>query len=359
MPDPGLACRPVRGLTALGQQPQVRPMTRFPVSSRWDGGVSGTRMLIKQPVARAGGQVLDVLAHRREHRDRVPSCPGATHRENGDVTGNPETEFPAGGERTDGLDVRCDEQRRRAMAVDRPRPAVFAQQRRGRLMPAFLAHFGEGHQAVPTGSSGPALALAPAAEPKSLGRGVRRSDDAADVGVTVHLEVVDRGDRIGQVVGPDARERPAVRQLLEDQHRDLDRLHDRGAERHPRSNEDAVDLTIDEGAQQPVGDAAVSVGTARKSEVALLSEGLLDRLRELGEERVVPIGHQQPDRLGAATSQGARDGVRSVVEPGDGVQNPRACRRGDGPRSVVEHVADDGRRHARGPGDVGSRHRHE
>ena len=94
-------------------------------------------------------------------------------------------------------------------------------------------------------------------------------------------------------------------------------------------------------------------GAAERHQEAALGRGGLDRVGELGEERVGDVGHDQPEHLAGPRAQRSGGNVRGVAEGLDGRSDPSGGLRGDPPRTVVDHVADDGGADAGAPGDVG------
>ena len=132
------------------QHPQVRPITRFPVSSAWEGALPGWRMSRSSRVHAAPARKSTSCASSSAPGSRTgpPGCRPSTRSRCRRAPGDRAPSTPTG--------PRSPGRRRRrtgpsASPVDRPGSSVLAEQGRRRLVATLLADLGEGDQPVTDG----------------------------------------------------------------------------------------------------------------------------------------------------------------------------------------------------------------
>ena len=98
------------------------------------------------------------------------------------------------------------------------------------------------------------------------------------------------------------------------------------------------------------------VGVADQHHLSALGGGLFDGVRHLREERLPGVRDDQAYEVGTARGHRLRDPVRAVAELLDRGEHPLARGRCDGPRPVVDDIADDRGRSTRQPCHIVPRH---
>jgi len=106
-------------------------------------------------------------------------------------------------------------------------------------------------------------------------------------------------------------------------------------------HDDAVHLPVDERPQVGRLPTDVAERVPDQQDVPALEGHVLDRARELGEERVPVVRDEQAHRPGPLTAQRPRGRVGPVAQLVDRCLDPVAGDRSHRARTTVDHVADD------------------
>jgi len=181
------------------------------------------------------------------------------------------------------------------------------------------------------------------------------TDVAVSYGGNPALEDVTRDvRRRDDIVEPDAIERDIVPRIVDHDHRRLTRP---GFERiilprAARTEDQAIDALRKHQGKRLAFDRHIEIAVREQDGIADLRRLRLNVTHELGEERIGDVGNEQPDDVGAAGAQAARDAVWLVTEAVDRLFDPRlqfgadeaatgqaGGHGGDGNGSVGRHVA--------------------
>jgi hypothetical protein len=165
-------------------------------------------------------------------------------------------------------------------------------------------------------------------------------------------EVVDGERGAGGVVVGHAVDARLARPARDEHHRQLAARAGDGLHVEHRAGEDQpVDAQLEQGVERAALAARPAVDDARDGPVALRPRLHLDAVDDVGEERVVEVGEDDAEQVGAAADEAPRGGVGPVAERRRGVEHEAPLRLAHG-AGAAEDERDQRLRHARAGGDV-------
>jgi hypothetical protein len=183
------------------------------------------------------------------------------------------------------------------------------------------------------------------------------ADDQADGAVPVPDEVLDSLPCTFAVLRPDARGRRQFAVDRDDRHVDVTEVRILGR----RDQDQPAHLTREQFRDLRVLGVRIPVRAGLQNDVPTGRGLLVDRLGELGEQRIPAVRSDQAEGPSSAHPQRTGGRVRPVAEHADRLQHPVPRLRRHPPRALVHHVTDHGRADPGVlrdvvPGDRGLRH---